>query len=128
MEHSQLSSRIRRLPAQAGMALIRAYQLSLSGLVGRQCRHLPSCSAYTSESIGRFGLWAGGWMGLARICRCQPWGTHGLDFPPRRRPAGARWWTPWRYGRWRGVEDRPGAGEDVVKGAVEAPRPVLRCD
>lgn len=94
-----------RLPAFAGMALIRAYQLTLSGLIGRQCRHLPSCSAYTSESIGRFGLWAGGWMGLARICRCNPWGTHGLDFPPSQSPARARWWAPWRYGRWRGVQD-----------------------
>ena len=42
---------------------IRGYQLTLSGLVGRQCRHLPSCSDYTDEAIQRHGLWAGGWMG-----------------------------------------------------------------
>ena len=31
----------------------------------------------------RFGLWAGGWMTLARLLRCQPWGTSGLDFVPQ---------------------------------------------
>ena len=39
---------------------IRGYQLSLSGLIGRQCRHLPSCSEYTDEAIQRHGFWAGG--------------------------------------------------------------------
>nr|WP_244642639.1 membrane protein insertion efficiency factor YidD [Camelimonas fluminis] len=111
------------------MALIRVYQLTLSGLIGRQCRHLPSCSAYTSESIGRFGLWAGGWMGLARICRCHPWGTHGLDFPPLQRPARARWWAPWRYGRWRGVQDRASRDRsDAGQDAGERARPDFRCD
>ncbi len=80
---------------------IRAYQLTFSSLVGAQCRHLPTCSAYMSEAIGRHGLWAGGWMGAARLCRCQPWGTHGFDPVPAERPAGAAW-RPWRYGRWRG--------------------------
>jgi len=126
---SHLHSSFRRMPAFAGMALIRAYQLTLSGLIGRQCRHLPSCSAYTSESIGRFGLWAGGWMGLARICRCHPWGTHGLDFPPLQRPARARWWAPWRYGRWRGVQDRASRDRsDVGQDAGERARPDFRCD
>jgi putative membrane protein insertion efficiency factor len=81
--------------------LIRAYQLSLSGLIGRQCRHLPTCSAFADEAILRHGLWAGGWMGAARLCRCHPLGTHGYDPVPEFRPARARWFTPWRYGRWR---------------------------
>ena len=38
--------------------------------------------------INRFGLWAGGWMTLARILRCHPWGTSGLDFVPAEPPAG----------------------------------------
>ena len=61
---------------------IRAYQLSLSALIGRQCRHMPSCSEYTDEAIRRHGVWPGGWMGLSRICRCQPWGTAGYDPVP----------------------------------------------
>ena len=83
---------------------IRAYQLTLSSLVGRHCRHWPSCSDYTDQAIGRHGLWAGGWMGFSRICRCGPFGTHGIDIVPERIPVGARWWRPWRYGRWRSVE------------------------
>ena len=81
--------------------LIRAYQVTLSGLIGRHCRHLPSCSEYTDEAIRRHGVWAGGWMGFARICRCQPWGTQGLDFVPVRLPAAGAWYRPWRYGLWR---------------------------
>ena len=80
--------------------LIRAYQLTLSSLVGQHCRHMPSCSTYTSEAIARHGAWAGGWVGLARISRCRPGGTHGIDEVPERLPARGAWWAPWRYGRW----------------------------
>lgn len=90
-------------PRRAAHVLIRAYQLSLSMLVGRWCRHWPSCSAYTDEAIQRYGLWRGGWMGAARICRCTPLGTSGIDILCEEIPARARWYLPWRYGRWRGV-------------------------
>ena len=75
----------------------------LSPLVGYNCRHLPTCSVYGDEAIERFGLWGGGWMTLARLLRCQPWGTSGIDNVPLAKPVGARWYLPWRYGRWRGV-------------------------
>lgn len=81
---------------------IRGYQLTLSSLTGRMCRHLPSCSEFTDEAIQIHGFWPGGWMGLARICRCQPWGTAGYDPVPARLPPQAGPLTPWRYGRWRG--------------------------
>lgn len=81
---------------------IRGYQLTLSSLIGRQCRHAPSCSEFTDEAIQRHGLWAGGHMGLARICRCTPWGTAGYDPVPVNLPAHARWMRPWTYGLWRG--------------------------
>ncbi len=79
---------------------IRAYQLTLSSLVGQNCRHMPSCSTYAMEAIGRHGAWAGGWMALARIIRCRPGGTHGIDNVPEHCPDGASWAAPWRYGRW----------------------------
>ena len=94
---------VRRLPRNAGRALIWVYRHTLSPLVGYNCRHLPTCSVYGDEAIERFGLWAGGWMTLARILRCQPWGTSGIDNVPLARPPAARWYLPWRYGRWRGV-------------------------
>jgi putative membrane protein insertion efficiency factor len=82
---------------------IRGYQLTFSGLVGRQCRHVPSCSEYADEAIQRHGVWAGGWMGLARICRCGPLGTSGLDVVADALPPSSAWYKPWAYGRWRGV-------------------------
>lgn len=96
-----------RIPRGLGRGLVAIYRYTLSPLIGPRCRHLPSCSEYADEAIGRFGLWAGGWMALARILRCNPFGTHGLDFVPKALPAQARWWTPWRYGRWRGTQPEP---------------------
>ena len=83
----------------AGTALVRAYQLTLSGFVGNTCRHLPTCSEYAYEAIARHGLWAGGWMALFRVGRCGPFGTHGIDRVPEQLEARYRWFTPWRY--WR---------------------------
>ncbi len=81
---------------------IRFYQLTLSSLTGRWCRHEPSCSHYTDDAMGMHGFWAGGWMGLARLSRCRPGGTRGYDPPPGVLPPRAGALTPWRYGRWRG--------------------------
>ena len=94
---------IARIPRVTARALITVYRHSISGLVGFHCRHLPTCSVYADEAIGRYGLWAGGWMTLARLCRCHPLGTSGLDLVPPAPPGGARWYLPWRYGRWRGT-------------------------
>ena len=95
------------LPRRAARLAIRAYQLSLSAVLGRHCRYLPTCSHYADEAIARHGLWAGGWMGLARVCRCHPLGGDGFD-PVPQSAADARWFLPWRYGVWR-LGRRPGA-------------------
>ena len=94
---------VRRFPRVAARALILGYRYTLSPLIGFHCRHLPTCSSYAEEAIERFGLWAGGWMTLARLLRCQPWGTSGIDNVPAVPPPSACWYLPWRYGRWRGV-------------------------
>ncbi|MCI0465935.1 MAG: membrane protein insertion efficiency factor YidD [Beijerinckiaceae bacterium] len=82
---------------RAAHILIRGYQLTLSAIAGSHCRHLPTCSAYMDEAIMRYGLWAGGAMGLARLLRCHPWGTSGFDPVPKTLPKDARWWAPWSY-------------------------------
>jgi uncharacterized protein len=104
---SELAATVARLPRHAGIALIHAYRLVLSPLVGGECRYLPTCSAYTEEAISRHGLWAGTWMGIARIQRCGPFGASGFDPVPERPPAGAAWYAPWRYGRWTGAHIDP---------------------
>ncbi|MGH6935160.1 MAG: membrane protein insertion efficiency factor YidD [Methylocella sp.] len=93
----QGSSRLSSIGRVAAHFAIRAYQLTLSAIAGGHCRHLPTCSAYMDEAIARHGLWAGGAMGVARFCRCHPWGTAGFDPVPKTLPSDARWWRPWTY-------------------------------
>jgi uncharacterized protein len=89
-----------RAPRCGGRALIKLYRYTFSPLIGFHCRHLPTCSDYAEQALERYGLWAGGWMTLARVLRCHPWGSSGLDFVPQAAPSRARWYLPWRYGRW----------------------------
>jgi putative membrane protein insertion efficiency factor len=107
MTEQKRSIALSRLPRLAGRGLIVVYRYTLLTLIGPRCRHLPSCSDYTEQAVVRFGLWAGSWMAMARIARCHPWGTAGLDFVPDTPPQAARWYLPWRYGRWRGTNEAP---------------------
>jgi len=63
-------------------ALIWLYRHSLSLLLGRQCRFMPTCSAYAGEALRRHGTIKGGKLALKRICRCHPWGGNGFDPVP----------------------------------------------
>ena len=64
------------------LALIRLYQLTLSALIGRRCRYLPTCSDYAAEAIRKHGAGRGVSLGVARVCRCHPWGQSGFDPVP----------------------------------------------
>jgi YidC/Oxa1 family membrane protein insertase len=48
-------------------ALIRAYQLGISPLLGARCRYYPSCSQYALEAVGLHGSLRGSWL------RCGDW-------------------------------------------------------
>jgi len=67
---------------QLAMALIRLYQNTLSRVLPPACRFYPSCSHYTYEAIGRYGVWRGGWLGIKRIARCHPFNPGGYDPVP----------------------------------------------
>lgn len=67
-----------------GTSLIRLYQLTLSGFVGNNCRHMPTCSEYGYEAIARHGLVRGSWLTLKRVSRCGPGGTSGIDNVPEK--------------------------------------------
>ncbi len=64
------------------MALVRAYQLILSPLLGSNCRYYPTCSAYTLEALELWGPWRGSWLGIRRILRCHPFRAGGYDPVP----------------------------------------------
>jgi uncharacterized protein len=105
MDLDRLFDFARKAPRGVGRGVVKAYRVTLSPLIGPACRHIPACSDYAGEALARFGLWAGCWMTLARLVRCHPWGTSGLDLVPEEKPLRARWYLPWRYGRWRAAND-----------------------
>ena len=63
---------------------IRVYQYAISPLLGSNCRHTPTCSAYTVEAIQEWGPLKGTWLGMKRIAKCHPWGTSGYDPVPKK--------------------------------------------
>jgi hypothetical protein len=65
---------------------IRAYQVTLSPFVGRQCRFSPSCSNYAIEAYRAHGAWRGTKLTLGRLARCQPLCAGGFDPVPPARP------------------------------------------
>lgn len=66
--------------------LIRAYQVTLSPLLGGACRFEPSCSHYGIEALKRHGAVHGSWLTLRRLLRCRPFGPHGYDPVPESWP------------------------------------------
>jgi putative membrane protein insertion efficiency factor len=71
----------RRAATWVALSLIKAYQWTISPLLGQRCRYLPSCSEYTAEAIQKYGLLRGAWKGVRRVARCHPWNPGGYDPP-----------------------------------------------
>ncbi|MEO1642301.1 MAG: membrane protein insertion efficiency factor YidD [Pseudomonadota bacterium] len=85
-------------------ALLKAYKYTLSPVFmffGASCRHHPTCSEYAADCMKKHGIWPAFWMAMARIARCRPGGSKGLDPAPEQKP-NAPLWAPWRYGDWTG--------------------------
>jgi putative membrane protein insertion efficiency factor len=61
---------------------IKGYQRFISPLLGSNCRFTPTCSAYASEAINRFGVIKGSWLASKRILRCHPLNEGGEDPVP----------------------------------------------
>lgn len=62
--------------------LVLFYRYTLSSLIGRQCRYMPSCSEYALDALNIHGPFRGSWLALKRIGRCNPWGGSGYDPVP----------------------------------------------
>ncbi len=62
--------------------LTRAYQVVLSPLFSGCCRFEPSCSNYMIEALEKHGAAKGALLGLWRLARCHPFGSHGYDPVP----------------------------------------------
>jgi uncharacterized protein len=70
-----------RVPSRFLIGLVRVYQITLSPIVGRQCRFHPTCSNYFIGAVEKYGAARGAWRGIKRICRCHPWHHGGIDPP-----------------------------------------------
>ena len=55
------------------------YQRVISPFLPISCRYTPTCSEYTKQSIIKFGIIKGLFMGIKRISKCHPWGGSGYD-------------------------------------------------
>jgi uncharacterized protein len=64
------------------IALVRVYRLTLSGLLGGQCRFYPSCSSYALDAIRLHGAAKGTLLAAWRIARCGPFTDGGVDPVP----------------------------------------------
>jgi uncharacterized protein len=103
--------RIAGTPARVALiALIRLYQVTLSGLLGVRCRFYPSCSSYAERAIENVGAVRG--LGLIgwRLLRCSPLSRGGVDHPPV--PS-----RPWKVALYDGAiqpEGRPEPPSEAV--------------
>jgi hypothetical protein len=73
---------MRRIVSKIFILLIRFYQLSISPILGQNCRYSPTCSQYSIDAINKHGALKGGWLALKRIFSCHPWGGNGYDPVP----------------------------------------------
>ena len=66
------------------VGMIRAYQVTISPMLGPVCRYYPSCSHYGREAISVHRAAKGVLLTAWRLLRCNPWSQGGLDpVPPQ---------------------------------------------
>jgi putative membrane protein insertion efficiency factor len=66
------------------IGLIRVYRVTLSGVLGGQCRFHPSCSVYAEQAIRNRGAAMGLALAAWRVVRCSPLTRGGPDPAPGR--------------------------------------------
>lgn len=66
--------------------IVKAYKLIISPIIhllpNSGCRFYPTCSNYMILAIQRHGAFKGSIMGMARILRCNPLCSGGIDKVP----------------------------------------------
>jgi putative membrane protein insertion efficiency factor len=77
-----MNGTVRAAPRRAVVIGIRFYQRFISPITPPSCRFYPTCSSYALTSVERFGVLRGGWMGICRIARCNPFNPGGYDPVP----------------------------------------------
>lgn len=70
------------LLARGLLLAIEGYRVTLSPLLGGQCRFEPSCSQYAQQALVRHGARRGLRLALGRLLRCHPFSRAGYDPVP----------------------------------------------
>ena len=64
--------------------IIKAYQYTISPLLGNNCRFYPTCSNYALEALKEYKLFRALKLIIVRVLRCNPWGGSGVDLLPKK--------------------------------------------
>ncbi|MBI3018875.1 MAG: membrane protein insertion efficiency factor YidD [Deltaproteobacteria bacterium] len=59
--------------------VLTLYQRTLSPLLPRSCRFVPSCSQYSKEALEKGGLLRGLFLTAKRLLKCHPLSEGGWD-------------------------------------------------
>lgn len=73
------------------IGLLKLYKLTLSKLIGKNCRYYPTCSVYSMEAYYSYGFFIGTFLTAKRLLRCTPWGKGGVDLVPLNIKGEAKW-------------------------------------
>lgn len=73
-------------PQRIVLSLLRGYKVLISPYFAGSCRYVPSCSEYAVDAVAAYGVLRGSVLAIRRLARCHPFGGHGLDVVPRRKP------------------------------------------
>jgi putative membrane protein insertion efficiency factor len=69
-------------PQKIAIGIVKAYQYTLSPMLGQNCRFHPTCSFYAIEAINRCGVRKGCGLASKRILKCHPLNAGGIDPVP----------------------------------------------
>jgi len=72
-------NQLEKFVAEVLIISAKFYQLTVSPLLGSNCRYTPTCSEYFIQSVRQRGPVIGALAGLWRICRCHPFARGGYD-------------------------------------------------
>jgi len=69
------------------LSIIKLYQHTLSPDHGFLkylkpfgcCRFYPTCSEYSYQAIKKYGFFKGSYLGIKRLCKCNPFHPGGYD-------------------------------------------------
>lgn len=73
------------------LGLVYFYKFVISPIIPNTCRFTPTCSTYMLQAIKEFGPFKGSYIGIKRLCRCQPCCKGGFDPIPLNIKGETKW-------------------------------------